>query len=601
MCVITDGDRDLPVHSEDQAGVTTRIDGGLQIRYDGLRSADGGLLPVSMVVTIMATAAGLEFSAAIRGREGLRVREVALPIVELDRTTAEPGEAIYRAEGLGRRIQDPRSALYRAHTEYMNDDGAGVWEDVAYPGELSMPWHGLSSARGFLYLGQHDPAFTSVLMSSGVPPRGSEGELWLSAVTPSGQTEVDVPPRVVALVEDWRAAAAMYREWADTWYTGPHPGVRPLQGWQRIIMRHQYGQVLFRYEDLVDVFEAGRELGLDGVLLFGWWKAGFDRGYPNYEPDDELGGADALREAIAEIRRRGGFVALYANGNLVDRLTSFAKEYGAEVSKKDLAGNDYVVPYAFARESRTLRHFAANSFVVACHGSARWRDTMARVARIHASLGTDAVFFDQTAFHLAAWPCLDTSHDHGMNSAIEAQYRRKTLAGIRAAASATSLGSEGMSDCMIPSLNYHHGWGFAFHDEPEAFPALFRSVFPEPAASNRLVHDEHGAWQDQLNYAFAYNLLFDVALHRSRLQASAYPDYAAYIAELTALRRTYARAFEQGEFIYVDDEPLTHVVYRTDDNNLHVYWNPSDKDLDVDGVTIPQHRVAVAAKEGWDS
>lgn len=593
MSAVTDDDRDLPVHSEQQSPRVSTEGDTLVIRYARLRAVDGRELDLALTVVVAPGADGLVFTGDVVATGRTRAREIALPLVELSAATATEDEVLYRPEGLGRRIRTPRTTLYRAHTEYMTDDGAGVWEDSAYPGELSMPWQGVQTGGGFLYLGRHDPEFTSLLLSCGVPPRGSEGELWLSATTPSDHALTHVGPVVLALVEDWHAGARIYRAWADGWYTGPRRSGARLRGWQRIIMRHQFGQVLFRYDDLVDVYEAGRDIGLDGILLFGWWKGGFDRGYPVYEPDDELGGAEALTAAIATIRERGGFVALYANGNLIDRTSAFAETHGSEVSKKDASGLDYVVGYAFARESRSLRHFSPGSFLIACHGAPAWRATMAEVARTQAALGTDDVFFDQTAYHLAAWPCHDATHDHGERTGTEPAFRAQTLAAIRAAADARTVGSEGMADCMIPLLDYHHGWGFAFQNQLEAFPALFREVYPEPVVSNRLLHDERAGWEGQLHYAFVYNLAFDVAIHRGRLSASAVPAYARRIAELNALRDRAARYFDGGSFSFLGDDPVVHVRYTSGGDALDILWNPSDTPLEAAGRAVPAHAIVL--------
>lgn len=577
MSLVTAGSRDQLVRSEDQRPRLVQGQGSLRIEYDSLLGADGVRYPVALSVDVAGTDE-LTFTGEVTAREGVIVRDLSLPIVELAEVPAHEAaqEVLYRAEGLGRRISDPRTRLARAHTEYMRDDAEGSWELTAYPGELSMPWHGVQTGRGFLAMSRLDPEFSSVLLGSGVPGRTGPRELWLAAVTPVWHGAGAVPPVVVRRhAGGWRAAAQHYRDWARTWYHGPHPNARPIRGWQRIIMRHQFGEILFRYGDLVGVFEQGRAAGLDGLMLFGWWGAGFDRGYPtSYEPDEELGGAAELEAAIAEIRHRGGFVSLYANGNLIDRATPYARTEGAAVTKKDLSGLDHVVGYAFAGGSPTLRHFAPAAFQLACHGAPRWRERMAGVARTQVALGTDSVFFDQTAYHLAAWPCADTTHDHGSRATIEARYRALTLQGIREAAEGAAVGSEGMADCMIGALDFHHGWGFAFQLEDEAFPALFRTVFPEPIVSNRLLHDERAGWRAQLHYAFVHNLAFDVSIHRGRRTIAEYPGYLELVAELNAQRDRYGELFRRGTFELVEDDMTrVHVRYALDHRRLDIRWN----------------------------
>lgn len=592
---LSDGDeRDIPVHSEDQTAEVVEVPDGVVLSYRHLRTASGETVDVQLTVTVSSSDDALSFRANGSGPEGVSLREIALPIIEIGPRADQHDEALYRAEGLGRQIMNPRARLTRAHSEYMRDDSAGIWEQSAYPGEMSMPWQGVELGECFLYIARHDPQFRGALFSAGTSSRQSDGELWLAVVTPTDRTAIDSGDVVVALLDGgWKAGARKYRRWADTWYAGPPEGYTKLKGWQRIIMRHQFGAKQFTYDDLVPIFELGRKRGLDGILLFGWWKGGFDRGYPTYEADDDLGGAEALSRAITTINDRGGFISLYANGNIIDRTTQYYTDHAAEISKKDSRGLDYIAGYDFAAESLTLRYFAAPSFVAACHGSPRWRSEMASVAATQAALGANSVFFDQTGFHLIAWPCYDSTHEHGSTTNVEAQYRARTLREIRDAAGGAAVGSEGMADNLIPFLDFHHGLGFAFQDEDEAFPALFRTVFPEPVISNRFIHDERTGWEDQLNYAFTYNLAFDVAIHRGRRTIDAVPAYAEKIERFIALRREYAHLFETGTFELTRDDSIVTTTYSADDEHLTIHWNRGALPLSVDGELVPPSEVSV--------
>lgn len=574
LSVMIGDERDVAVHSEQQRSTVVRDGDTLVISYDTLTTVAGVTIDVDLSVVVSAGVDELSFRATGHAGNGITLREMSLPIVELAPDPASQHEVLYRSEGLGRKIERPRARLARAHSEYMRDDSAGIWEQSAYPGEMSMPWQGLESGDQFLYLARHDPDFRGALFSAGIPTRGTEGELWLSVVTPVDRSSIDTGEIVVALLSGgWRAGARRYREWADSWYDGPPASRSKLKGWQRIIMRHQFGAEQFRYDDLVPIFELGREHGLDGILLFGWWKAGFDRGYPIYEADEELGGAEALARAIKTINDRGGFISLYANGNIIDRTTQYYSDHADEVTKKDSRGLDYVAGYDFAGESLTMRYFAAPSFVAACHGAPRWRDQMASVAAAQASLGARSVFFDQTGFHLTAWPCYDERHEHGEHTNLETSYRTQTFKRIREAAGGAEVGSEGMVDNLIPLLDFNHGCGFAFQYQDEAFPGLFRAAFPEPVVSNRFIHDERPGWEDQLNYAFAYNLAFDVAIHRARRTIDSSPAYADRIRRLVGLRREHARIFDDGSFELIDDGTLLHTRYSLDDDQVDIYWN----------------------------
>lgn len=597
LSVALGNERDVAVHSESQRSTVVRRGNSLTISYDRLTAVTGATVDVSLSIVVSAGMDELSFRATGTAGDGIALREMSLPIVELAPDPTSQHEVLYRSEGLGRKIERPRARLGRAHSEYMRDDSAGIWEQSAYPGEMSMPWQGLQSGDQFLYVARHDPDFRGALFSSGVPTRGSEGELWLSVVTPVDRSSIDTGEIVVSLLSgDWRAGARRYREWADSWYQGPPASADKLKGWQRIIMRHQFGAKQFHYDDLVPIFELGREHGLDGILLFGWWKAGFDRGYPIYEPDEELGGAAALARAITTINERGGFISLYANGNIIDRTTQYYADHAEEVTKKDSRGLDYVAGYDFAGESLTMRYFAAPSFVAACHGAPRWRDQMASVAATQASLGARSVFFDQTGFHLTAWPCYDERHEHGERTNLETAYRSQTFKQIREAAGGAAVGSEGVVDNLISLLDFNHGLGFAFQYQDEAFPGLFRTVFPEPVVSNRFIHDERPGWEDQLNFAFTYNLAFDVSIHRGRRTIDAVPAYADRIRRLVGLRREHAGVFDEGSFELIDDGMLVHTRYSLGEERVDIYWNRGSLPIELeDGLRVDPSDVVLSA------
>lgn len=590
--------RDVPVRSSRQQGTVTETDGGLLVDYPNLVTDNGDVLDIRFAVRVAAIGDELSWTASGTVGDDARVDEVTLPLVALQQgcSADRADDVMYIPDGLGRQIRDPWRAVARGHTEYMVADQKGIWSHAAYPGELSMAWQGLHTGGHFLYLGRHDPEFRATLLSVGTSGRDGPTHLALcaTALPRAGRdTSFEVPAVVVSLMRgDWRDGAHRYRRWADTWYTGPaDPSVMAdIHGWQRVILKHQYGEILHTYDDLVTLYEQGRECGLRMLLVFGWWKTGFDRGYPAYEADDALGGADALRRAITRIEARGGVVALYANGILIDRNSSFYRDHGHEAAKKGVNGFEYVDDYRFADEAKATRHFSNPDFALACHAAPVWRAKLVDIARTKMELGARWIFFDQMSYHRIAWPCSDSAHEHGTSPDTEATYRRRSLEQIRELDAGLVVGSEGVNDSIIPMLNYNHGLGFAHQHVPEAFPFLFREVFPEPTISNRFVHDDQGDWERQLHYALVFNLVFDVGLYRSRAGIAELPRYADKIAELVELRRMHRDFFRGGRFSAPDqdwiDGDLVHTRYVTDRAALDVYWNPTGSPVQVGACDV---------------
>ena len=229
-----------------------------------------------------------------------------------------------------------------------------------------------------------------------------------------GEQLTCAPGSVTLVAGGWTKCADLYRAWANRWFrpVTPPEWVRRFTGWQRIIMKHQHGEIYFRSPDLLRVYRDGKRYGLDTLLIFGWWKGRFDNGYPDYEPDEVLGGAEALRQAIADIQREGGHVILYNNGVLMDVTTEFYQKIGKYCAKKNIDGAEYREYYQFANNGMMLRTFGYKSFSTACHGTAEWKAKLLENAQIKLQFNPDSIFFDQLGGH---WPrfCFDARHKHG--------------------------------------------------------------------------------------------------------------------------------------------------------------------------------------------
>ena len=105
-----------------------------------------------------------------------------------------------------------------------------------------------------------------------------------------------------------------------------------MNGWHRLILRHQYGRQLFHYRDLPDILKSGLAAGIDTLFLFGWHAGGHDSCYPEYDFAEDEGGHDELKKQIAAFQAGGGHVILYYNRQLTDTATRFYETAGKGVS-----------------------------------------------------------------------------------------------------------------------------------------------------------------------------------------------------------------------------------------------------------------------------
>ena len=606
--------RELSVYSHLQtpASVTER-DGVTTVTYDRLTAENGVTYDVSLSVHIAREADGsLRFSAVIENRDDVTVNELQLPFVDAFDYGCEPEkEEFYIADGLGARTVNPRQRVSWCHTEYMSADYKSTWMAYTYPPAygsrgMSMPWMGLQLGQHFLYFGEHNPEMRITGFNIGIPPRHDVSALMcqLSHYPAVRKGErVETAQSVIALFDgDWRDGSAYYRDWSERTWRLPQvipEWVHHITGWQRVILKHQYGEIFWKYEDLPRLYEEGKKSGLNALLIFGWWKGRFDNNYPEYEADPALGGEEGLRAAIAEVQRRGGHILLYTNGNLIDVKTKFYREIGQKISHKDIDGNEYREHYQFSNDGTVLRNYGYKSFDTACHRTKEWKENLVRVARLKLSFDPDSIFFDQLG--CCAKLCFDTSHPHGNRIDEDAMGRYENIRAIRDVTPVgKAIGTEWTCDRFANLVDYIHGCGVGHNYTPDAFPDIYLHTFPGIPASNRFIHDDKPGFRDHLNYAFVYGMIFDVCIYRGRKCGIAdLPDYAAHVKYLNDIKETYHDYFYHGKFESLACEDLPAGIraakfVREGGDFIVTYWNTTEQDMDV---TLFGKTAAVGAKD----
>ncbi len=611
----TDEIRELSVYSHDQTPVSvTETADGKVYTYDRLCAENGEVFEITLEITIRCVNGTIECSAVIENHSDVILNELQLPFVDAcDYGCAPDEEVLYTPDGIGSRTPNPRRSISWCHTEYMSADYKSTWMTHTYPPTngrvLSMPWIGLQCGDKFLYFGEHNSEMRIVGLNAGIAPRHAESELMFNLshypAVHKGE-RVECARSVIALFEgDWRDGAAFYRVWSEkTWRLEQHipDWVQDITGWQRIILKHQYGEIFFQYADLPRLYEEGRRYGLNALLVFGWWKGRFDNNYPEYEADPALGGEEGLREAIAEVQRRGGHVLLYSNGNLIDVKTDFYKRIGQKIAHKDIDGNEYREHYQFSNDGTILRNYGYKSFDTACHRTAEWKENLLNVARLKLSLGPDSIFFDQLGCCLKL--CFDSSHPHGSRIDEDGIGRYENIRAIRAITPAgKAIGTEWVCDRYANLVDYIHGCGTGQTYYPAAFPDIYLHTFPGIHVSNRFIHDDKDGFRDHLNYAFVYGLIFDVCIYRGRVCGIAgIPEYAEHVRYLTDIKAKYHKYFYRGRFESMFGEPVPSGIrsakFHAEDGDFLVsFWNTTGRDAEFTlygrEIKIPAHEVAV--------
>lgn len=544
----------------EQSAVVTKDGAALVARYSKLRHA-GAEHDVRIELRFTLEADRVVCEAQLDNRSDLVIEEFWFPWVGPFRSlAADPArDTLILPDGFGRRVTNPAAYVAGKHTGYMAPDQRRVLACGHYPGGwMTMGWFGFYGGGKALGLLSLDDTFQTTGLN-------------IARDTPSGLLSagfVRYPflkrgpwrsPRSVLRLHrgDWHDDARSYRRWVDaTWWSqSPRPQwVDQMHGWQRIIMKHQYGEIFYRYRDLVDVFEGGKPYGITTLLVFGWFRGGHDNGYPDYEADDELGGAAALREAITAIQRRGGRVILYANGHLIDVDTEYYRTVGKRICLKTSQGSEYREAYKFAGDGTYLRMFGAREFVAGCQSTPEWRQRLIEIGHTMASFGADGLFFDQMGGHVP-YLCFDPSHPHAGPALAQGPGKNANLAAMRQALIAghpdRAFGTELVSDCLDRHVDFVHTATFGAAPSADAAPEVFRYTFPEILLSSREIRDERDH-ERRMNWTFLYGWRFDVEIWRCRGDLRQAPAYGAYMAKLIALRNRWPELLMTGRFMDED-------------------------------------------------
>lgn len=585
-------EREVKVSSSNQQGVATLHGDTITVKYDTLKADNGRIFDVSLTISIKATTEtykGFLFGATVENKSDARVNELMLPFVDLEKGCDKNREndVFYHINGLGQTIKNPWETVRNSsHTEYIASDNHQVWNSMRYPGDAAMAWFGLQTKDNFLYIGRHDPKLKICVLSVGTSPRNADPRLMITIshfpFVKKGESVITTECFVSLNEGDWRTGSDIYGGYArKNWYEPPEKPdwVKKFTGWQRIILRHQFGEINFKYEDLPRIYENGKKYGLDMLMVFGWWKGRFDNGYPVYEPDDELGGPEKLAEAIAKVQSMGGRVALYTNGQLIDVNNDYYREIGYKVCRIDIDGNDYRDHYRFGNDGTTLRAFGYKSFVTACPANEEWQNRLVMHEKMKLAYGCDSAFFDQIG-GAAPLPCFNEEHFHGARADECEIWRVEAFKKMFAnCPEGKALGTEMVNDMVLSHVHYIHGIQLGAVFGPNCFPEMFMRTFPEVIQTDRFIHDNKEGTDRSLGNAFIHGFRLDICPWRGRTDISSMPELGEKVAVLLSLKEKYRRFFYEGEYV-CEERPeiplcIKHGEFKNGNDVMYALWNDS--------------------------
>jgi len=370
--------------------------------------------------------------------------------------------------------------------EYYADPEAFGNKSLLYPsGEgAAMAWFSVNSPNAGLYIGNHDPSQETKVINLAYDK--STKIFKTNINTPIYSNEYSIPDIIVkAYVGEWYVAAKFYRSWYDKHFKVANSSewTKDNSGWLLAILKQQNMEVMWPYKDIDKLCDIADQFNLGTIGLFGWGYGGHDHVYPNYTPDNLMGGREELKKAIERAHTRGKKIIIYANGKIMDTSTDFYIYNGAEAIVIQ-ENKQPQIQYYIKQKNATPVIFAQ-----ACTGSEVWRNTMYNLALQAASFGADGILFDEVGI-MGETFCFANNHNHrpGMS---DAPYRLQMINEARQKAREINpdfvVMTEGTNDVIIRGIDFHHGCGVGFQltVNQNAFPELFRYTFPELLTTQR--------------------------------------------------------------------------------------------------------------------
>lgn len=540
----------------------TRRDGDtLILEYVGAQMRG---CPVKILVQVRVSLVGDEshWTIELKNEEpGLTIRECQFPLV--GNLNLPQGHGLIWSKSGGERVADVKEEIRRQHSQFMAQDHIFLSLLTLYPANTAaMNCFLLAGEKHGLYLGCHDPSLEYTGHSLRLYGDKLEaGFARYPVVAPGSSAKLN--GFVLAPYQgSWHDGAFRYRTWADSWFRPARPPawVSRMNGWQRIILKHQYGEKHYQYDQLPQIEQEGSASGIANLFMFGWWKGGMDNGNPEYVPAADLGGEGALRKGVADFQSKGGAVILYSNGKLIDTTSAFYLEKGKRLSIKDALGHEVHEAYRFRTRGSYYTQFRNRTFAVACPACPEWAEVLIGIADLAADYGCKAVFYDQVG--MGDYPCCDPSHGHpvpfmGIMKA-KVELTEKLRAAIKARHPDMGFGIEWLSDAGSQHIDFIHSLtGFAgvvndwekTGEKPVArgFVDFFRYLFPEIIMSDREIRDDRDI-ERRVNHAVMKGLRSDVEIYRCRKTIAETPHYGAYLKEVNALRQRQADILLEGRY-----------------------------------------------------
>ncbi len=418
-----------PAIESEQTASGVRVTVAYDRLWDGERA-----VPFALSYTVTLTDEGIEWRMRYTNTTDATVTETRFPVlggIWLGETAAD--DTLVYPQWAGMKYEDPQEYFTRDLTvldwrwqeyEYRYVTNGVVTHDTLkprglrgqasmYPGDLSMSWMDLYDADGGIYFGVHDEASGACRLEAGVAGATDPGICLAAsfAVRVGAGERYESAPVVTALhTGDWHVGADIYRAFRRPTL----PPMREHPDWMlsspglhaHYDFKYQSGEIVHTYRDIPRLAREAKAMGLHHMLLSGWHKDGFDRGFPCYVYDSDLGTEAEFAEGVKAALALGVHVSLYMNLRLFNNVYDTGE----------------VADMAVVNEDGSIRAegYGSLRFSLMCPNSQGWQDRIAAsVAYATEKYGVDGIYFDQLGTAMCF--CFNRAHKHG--DRFDAWYR----------------------------------------------------------------------------------------------------------------------------------------------------------------------------------
>lgn len=600
------------IWQENQRAEITLSPSELTLHYAALIGEEGRRIDACLTLHLLMDERGLRVTADLENRDSsIVLQELQITPVSGVRSLSGNHEEDYIAwpRDLGIRVPNPAFSdlsTYAGFRKYERHDQFHTDMDALYQGgQASMQWFDWYNEREGLYIGSEDTTRQALCLHIERDVRlnvlrfGMIRYPMLNAQEAWHGQAIDCFPHM----GDWHAGARYYRAFMETkgGYTAPKrpDWCRDMTGWLRVILKQQHCELNWDYSDIPTLYDEAAEAGFHTLYLLGWEKGGFARMWPDYVPDDRMGGVDKLKEGIEYVHSKGGKVLMFLSYALVDHQSEFyLHEGGQDVPIKSIWQEDIPFSETYCGEG-TYRKICnpPMPMYITCPGAPLWQEKMKWAAKQCLQLGADGVLYDIGG--AIPYFCYAQGHTHEKPSHSH-ESKAKNYRGLREYVKTFGddkiILMEHNVDIFGQSMDISHGLDM-LPDARLLTPAtaeniaeahtdrrlveMYRYTFPELLTTNRECGEDEEHYRALAGYSFLLGMRFDMTIYRCCGSLKNLPAYTQYLKELNALYSRYEKHLLHGRFVDTDgfttDNPYVYVKgWQAKDGTLAItLWNPT--------------------------